>query len=170
MPRIEKFKNKTSNFIETGSYLGDGIQLAIDSGFDNIYSIELSDEYYNHCSIRFSGNDKVKLIKGDSYYELDNLINESNEIFTYWLDGHYSGGNTGFGILEFPIMNELESILKSGVSGEIIYIDDMRILRDYSDSINENKIIELINKYKIDYIISYEKSIHDEKDIIVIEY
>ena len=41
MPRIEKFKNKTSNFIETGSYLGDGIQLAIDSGFDNIYSIEL---------------------------------------------------------------------------------------------------------------------------------
>ena len=37
-------------------------------------------------------------------------------------------------------------------------------------AINENKIIELINKYKIDYIISYEKSIHDEKDIIVIEY
>ena len=37
---FKRFKNEL--FIETGSFYGEGIQQAIDAGFENIISIELS--------------------------------------------------------------------------------------------------------------------------------
>ena len=51
MPSKKEIFQKYINnyFIETGSYLGDGIQQAIDAGFKNIISIELSDKYFNIC-------------------------------------------------------------------------------------------------------------------------
>jgi hypothetical protein len=175
MPKLLKFKHNTNYFVETGSYIGDGIQLAIDSDFENIYSIEISDKHYELCRNRFLNNNKVNLIKGDSYEELGKLLENIKEPFTYWLDGHYSGPGTGLGVLEFPIMTELDTILKRGIDGETIYVDDMRILKNYDDSINLDKILDLVKKYKSDYKIYYEDSIlHSgdflKDDIMVIEY
>ncbi len=175
MPKVEKFKKITNKFIETGCYLGDGIQLAIESGFDEIYSIELADKYIQICQDRFIGKN-INLIKGDSYSELSNLLkNFPNDKFTYWLDGHYSGGDTGRGIKDFPIIEEIDCILKREIFGEILYIDDMRILNNYSSEINTEQIIKLVKKYKKDYNIYYEDSKLDNgeilyNDIMVIEY
>ena len=47
MPKITKFKNKTQSFIETGSYMRDGIQLAIHSemnGFLFLYIVYDNEE------------------------------------------------------------------------------------------------------------------------------
>jgi hypothetical protein len=170
MPKESLFFKKTSNFIETGSERGDGIMLALNSGFDKVYSIELSDSFYNQCVERFKSEPRVELIKGDSYYELENLLSKTQEPFTYWLDGHYSGPHTALGVLEFPIMQELESILKRNVDGELIYIDDMSYIRNYSEDINEEKIKELVSKYKKDAKIYYEDTSHGQKYILVIEY
>lgn len=175
MPKKLKFKKITDKFIETGCYLGDGIQLALDSGFKDIFSIELSSKYIKICENRFF-NKKINFIEGDSYTELYNLLCRfPDEKFTYWLDGHYSGGDTGRGIIDFPIMKELEVILKRNISGEIIYIDDMRILKNYSEDINLEKIIDLIEKYKSNYKITYEDSKlysgeYLYNDIMIIEY
>jgi hypothetical protein len=175
MPKVQKFKKITDKFVETGCYLGDGIQLALDSGFDEIFSIELAPKYIKFCEDRFV-NKKINFIEGDSYTELSRLLNRFPvDKFTYWLDGHYSGNDTGRGVKDFPIMEELEVILRRDVSGEIIYVDDMRILKNYSDDINTEKIISLIEKYKSNYKISYEDStLHSgeylHNDIMVIEY
>ena len=48
---FSKYKNKY--FIETGSHLGNGIQQALDAGFDNVISIELSDKYFGICENKF---------------------------------------------------------------------------------------------------------------------
>ena len=177
MPKIEKFKKITNKFIETGCYLGDGIQLAIDSGFEEIYSIEIMDKFVNICKDRFkNSNLDINIIKGDSLSELPLLLRMyPNDGFTYWLDGHYSGSETGRGIKDFPIMEEIECILSRGVSGEIIYVDDMRILKNYSDDININKILNLVKRYKNVYKTYYEDSrLHNgeflKDDILVIEY
>jgi hypothetical protein len=170
MPKETLFKLKTNKFIETGSYEGGGIELALESGFDTVYSIEITDHYYNFCCEKFKDNPKVKMVNGDSYIELEKLISLSDEPFTYWLDGHYSGGNTGIGIELFPIMQELESILKRGVDGEVIYIDDMRCLRNYSEDINEKKMIELVHKYKKSVKIYSETTESGVDDILIIEY
>ena len=175
MPKVKKFKKITDKFIETGCYLGDGIQLAIDSGFEEIFTIELVEKYINICKNRFS-NKKINFIQGDSYLELSKLLDSFPEDkFTYWLDGHYSSSDTGRGIKDFPIMEELEAILKRNVNGEIIYVDDMRILKNYSEDINTERIISLVKKYKSNYEISYEDStLHSgeylHNDIMVIEY
>ena len=46
-------------FIETGSYMGDGIQQALDAGYKNIISIELSDKYHSISTNRFVSNPNV---------------------------------------------------------------------------------------------------------------
>jgi hypothetical protein len=175
MPKVKNFKKITDKFIETGCYLGDGIQLAIDSGFEEIFTIELVEKYINICKNRFVNNN-INFIQGDSYVELSNLLDKfPNDRFTYWLDGHYSSADTGRGVKDFPIMEELEAILKRDVDGEIIYVDDMRILKDYNQDINTEKIISLVKKYKSNYQIYYEDStLHSGEylynDIMVIEY
>ena len=174
MPKVEKFKKITNKFIETGCYLGDGIQLAIDSGFEEIYSIEIEEKFIKICQDRFKKN--INFIKGDSYFELAKILEKHpNDSFTYWLDGHYSGPGTGMGVKEFPIIEELEFILKRKVEGEVIYVDDMRILKNFNDSINTEKILDLVKKYKSNYKIHYEDSTSFngeilKDDIMIIEY
>jgi hypothetical protein len=169
--RQAKFINKTPNFIETGSYIGIGIDLALQSGFEKVYSIELFDEFYILCKDKFKDNTKVEIIHGDSFYELEKLLNSKPDVpFTYWLDGHFSGEGTGHGILETPLIKELEVILSRNVDGELIYVDDMRLYRNFDDDINIAKIKELLLKYKPNATVWYESSIHDPTDILCISY
>lgn len=169
--RTTPFFKKTESFIETGCYIGQGIDLAIHSGFTDIYSIELTPHYYQLCKDKFKDNPNVNLILGDSYYELDNLLKENpNKQFTYWLDGHYSGDDTGFGVKETPLIKELETILSRGITGEIIYIDDMRIYREFDDEVNSRTIYDILKKYVPHGQIHYEASPHDSQDILVVDY
>jgi hypothetical protein len=169
--RSEKFKRKTDWFIETGTYIGLGVDLALQSGFDKVYSIELITHYFNACVEKFKSNSRVELIQGDSYYKLGELLNRfQNTPFTYWLDGHYSGGDTGFGVEETPLIQELEVILSRNVDGELIYVDDMRLYRNMNNNVNSEKIKELLMKYKPNCKIWYESTQFDSQDILCIEY
>jgi hypothetical protein len=169
--RFENFKQKTKAFIETGSYIGLGIDLAIRSGFETIYSIELAEHYYNECKAKFKNDDRVNLILGDSYYKLEELLNDNpNTQFTYWLDGHYSGGDTGFGVKETPLMKELGIILSRPILGELIYIDDMRLYRDFNEEVNFKNIVDIVKEYKPNAIVWFEPSNWDSEDIMVIDY
>lgn len=172
MSKVTKFKIKNKIFIETGSYLGDGIQLALDSGYEKIYSIELCPNLYDACKKRFLDNSSVNLLQGDSSVVLKNLLQTlSEKSLTFWLDGHYSGPHTAKGIKECPLMEEIESILtRSNESNDLIYVDDMRIYRNFDSELNEENIIKLIKKYKSDAIITYEDTIYGVNDIMVVEY
>lgn len=46
---LSPIKGVHSVFIETGSYLGGGIDIALVAGFNEIHSIEFNDEWYAHC-------------------------------------------------------------------------------------------------------------------------
>ncbi len=163
--------NKNNHFIETGSLFGDGIKVAIESGFKKITSFEIDKSLYEHCVNRYKDYPDVEIILGDSSIELPKFLNKNTDTpFTYWLDGHYSGGITGCGTKEFPIMEELESILQRNVKKEVIYIDDLRLLRSFSDEINLDKIKNMCLSYKPECKISFESSDYDLEDILIIEY
>lgn len=49
-----------------------------------------------------------------------------NEPCLFWLDGHYSGGNTSNGEKETTIMEELKRICAHSVINYVILIDDAR--------------------------------------------
>ena len=171
MPKKGKFINKNNHFIETGSLFGDGIQIAIESGFEKITSFEIDKSLYDHCVNRYKDYPNVEIILGDSAIELSNFLDKNkNTSFTYWLDGHYSGGLTGCGIKEYPIMEELKAILERNVKNEVIYIDDLRLLRSFNDEINLIKIKNMCLLYKPEYKISFESSDYDLEDILIVEY
>ncbi len=117
--------------IETGTYKGDMIYAQL-KFFDKIYSIELSDYYYNEAVKRFKKFTKIELLHGDSSKRLGEIVNKLNEPAIFWLDGHYSGGLTGKGEKESPIWGELNAIVPTKLP-HILLIDDARCFTGEND-------------------------------------
>jgi hypothetical protein len=146
---FKKYKN--NYFVETGCLLGAGIKNALQAGFQYIYSIELSPHYYKKCQKKFKDSKKVKLILGDSCQEIYPLIKDINEPITFWLDGHYSGGNTASGQFQSPLIQELEQIKNHHIKNHTIIIDDMREWKNHSEFTHQdiyNKLKEINQNYQ----------------------
>ena len=111
--------------VETGTYYGDMVA-AMRSHFDRIYSVELSEKLHRLCAKRFKNDPHVKLYLGDSGIVLKKIVNELNQPALFWLDGHYSAGNTAKGEKETPIFEELDTILRAKIRNHIIIVDDAR--------------------------------------------
>lgn len=113
-------------FIETGTYLGDTV-CAMREIFERVYSIELADELYQQALERFADDDGVTLLLGESsekLHEAAKLAADRGAIF--WLDAHWSGGNTARAIENTPIIRELKSIQSHQLDNSIVMIDDLR--------------------------------------------
>lgn len=152
-------------FIETGTYKGDGVQLALDAGFEQIYSIELGIDLYINCTYRFAGIDKVHLFNGDSAMTLPLLLNDIDEPVTFWLDGHYSGGDTVLGSLNTPLLQELEAIKNHKIKTHTILIDDLRCWVKEVHGFNTNELIQKLKEINPDYSFDFEDG-HVAKDIL----
>lgn len=114
-------------FIETGTYKGD-MTAAAASVFNKVYSIEIFQPFYEKALARFSGNPKVKIIKGDSAEVLKQLLKDIAEPALFWLDAH--GGKTAKQAdgseTAAPVRPELEAILiHPQADKHIILVDDV---------------------------------------------
>lgn len=114
------------SFVETGTYLGDMLA-AVRNHFDELYSVELSEELYQKAQQRFALDLRIKLYQGNSSQELGKILGRVGNKALFWLDAHYSGGNTARGCLDTPIMEELKQIFGHKNCGHIILIDDARL-------------------------------------------
>lgn len=164
--QIFKNDNRIMNdvFIETGSFTGDGIQAALDLGFKEIHSIELSEKYYNICKNRFKDYPNVFMHLGDSGEILESVIrnisDRLDEGITFWLDGHYSSMDTACAEKYCsPIQQELETIRKNVHPDHVILIDDMKDFTKESIKFNyvTNGKCGYIEKIELERILS---SIH----------
>ena len=117
---------KTNQYIETGTYLGDGIKKVLNN-YVTIHSIELSEKWYDYNVQQFRDEPTVKMHLGDSKKILPELLETIKEPVTIFLDAHYSGKLTAYGEEETPLLFELE-ILKERPYDDIIIIDDCRLL------------------------------------------
>jgi len=148
-------------FIETGSYIGDGIRAALGAGFPQIISIEVNDFFYQICKNAFVESTNVELCFGDSIKVLSRVLENINERCTFWLDGHYmSDPHTLGGVMPVPLMEELKIIAVHPIKNHTILIDDIRLLRDHDAEWKDlpysvcdvEKFIYAINPdYKITY-------------------
>ncbi len=117
--------------METGTYLGD-TTAELAEVVRRVYSIELSPTLFAQAQARFAGHDNVVLKCGDSGEVLPALLQELTEPCLFWLDGHFSGGETARGASDTPIGIELEAIIRraqadpDGVGRSVILIDDAR--------------------------------------------
>ena len=56
----------TSVFVETGTLHGDGIDYALEYGFDSLYSIEIDQTLYTKALAKYIDNTNVNILKGSS--------------------------------------------------------------------------------------------------------
>jgi hypothetical protein len=111
--------------VETGTYLGDMIH-ALRKDFGKIYSVEIDRDLHDRARERFKRRRNVELILGDSGRELPGILAKISQPALFWLDGHYSGGITGRGLVDTPVLDELGAILTSAKKGSVVIMDDAR--------------------------------------------
>jgi hypothetical protein len=147
-----RLKNNSKIFIETGTFLGDTIDL-LKNDFEKLISFELSEELAIKAKKRFTNDINIKILHGDSGKLLANVLNEISDPCLFWLDGHYSSEfwigdefiRTAKGDKDTPILEELKAILKHPIKNHIILIDDARCFTGKGDY---PKIREIKKKIK----------------------
>ena len=148
-------------FIETGSYIGGGIQLALDSGYKEIYSIEILNKYYQQCKKRFVNNPNVHLILGDAVHSLPKLLKKIDKPCTFWLDAHFCSydpkrNQKNYKALTTSLKKELLAIKNHHIKTHTILIDDMRLLgTQHMEYLSKKSIVRLVQSINRDYKIYY---------------
>ena len=168
---IENADDFTS-FIETGTNLGHTI-VAMQQYFPELHTIELSDHYYELFESRKAsmGLNNISTYHGDSSVVIrDILINldeSTNAVF--WLDGHWSSGDTAQGDKDCPLIEECSSIDELyKAKYAVILVDDYRLFgtkynEDWTD-ITEENILNCFNNFKVS-----NKVIHEDSFCLLIE-
>jgi hypothetical protein len=119
-----------SVFVETGTYLGETVEAML-GFFKRVISIELSPELHGRAQERFAANNAVQILLGNSATRIaDAAKNVGDDAAVYWLDAHWSGGNTAKAEENTPILSELDSIRQFDSRQSILMIDDLRYFID----------------------------------------
>ena len=144
---------KFATFIETGTLNGDTI-FALEPYFESLYTIEFSRKYYNETKEKYKG-DKIKFILGDSSIIFKSLFETIDTKTIFFLDGHWSSGDTGKSEKDCPLMEEITEINNRFQHEAIIIIDDYRLFgkssknyqmgEDWSQ-INKESLLSILNK------------------------
>ena len=139
-------------FIETGTLNG-GTILSVEPYFNELYTIEFSSKYYNNTKNKYRGN-KINFILGDSSIVFESLLPTINDKCIFFLDGHWSSGDTGRSAKDCPLEEEVTHINNLLKNEAIIIIDDFRLfgldkssgkLNEDWSKINKENILNILN-------------------------
>ena len=168
-------------FVETGTYMGK-TTFSVEPFFNFIHTIEIKKEFYEDVKMKYSGN-KIKFHLGDSSVCLNNICEQINTNSIFFLDGHWSAGNTGKGEKDCPIYEELNVIIEKFKNKAIIIVDDVRLFGmgpnqgdwwkfwekkeecNWED-INKDKILNIV-KHRLDMHYSLPSSLYKDDRLIL---
>lgn len=143
------------NFIETGTETGRACLWA-SKHFNNIYSIEINPILYQECKYKFNDYKNIHLYFGDTLNELPRILEVCSTSRFFWLDAHYSGGNSDCGKIKIPLLEELEIIRNFNSKEDVIVIDDARLIGTNNgwENLSLEKLGENLHSINKDFIIS----------------
>lgn len=162
-------------FVETGTYKGETI-LKMEKKFRELYIIEIKKQYFNNVKNKYNGN-KINFYNGDSSILLSNIVDKLTDNTIFFLDGHWSAGNTGKGTKHVPLYEEINDIVSKFKYNGIIIIDDFRLfgtgpnttnrktLCNWED-ISKEKILNIVrNRLEMEYHLP--SSLHNKDRFII---
>jgi hypothetical protein len=166
----EQLKNYVTDvFIETGTYHGDGVLTALNSGFNQVISIEIDADRYNHSTLRLSeqiNNKSVKLYLGDVVNILPNILTEDLGKITFWLDAHETNSSD-----PCPLYKELEIIKSYKRNDCTILIDDLRCIKNnygWGNVVDLDVLINQLKEINPNYLFSFENGQEGHVDDILV--
>lgn len=110
--------------VETGTYYGEMVD-AMKVRFDQIYSVEYDHQLAQRAQQKFAHYTHIKILEGDSQQVVPSLLNSITAPTLFWLDAGYYGW-AGLQGDRQRLTSELDAILRHGVKGHIILMDDAR--------------------------------------------
>ncbi|MEG4352128.1 FkbM family methyltransferase [Microcoleus sp. LAD1_D3] len=114
-----------NNFIETGTYQGHTAYWA-SQVFEQVFTIEYSQDLYQKVTEKYGHIKNIDFLYGDTRNLLDNTVSQLQSPSLFWIDAHWSGGQTYGEIDECPLLAEIEIINRSDCK-HFIFIDDARL-------------------------------------------
>ena len=134
----------TSVLVETGTFRAD-MMVAMSPYFEQLYSVELSESLCTFSRGRCSHLKNVDIRQGASEDVLAEICGTLNGQVLFWLDGHFSGGDTALGTTECPVVSELRTILAHPQITPVIVIDDAREFNGTRSYPTIREIVQILN-------------------------
>ena len=161
-------------FFETGTANGDAVRLALEVGFEKIFSVEIDENLYNENCEKFKkeiDEKRVFLFLGDTFYLLPEIIEKHiDKQCTFWLDAHQDFGPGG--VKRCPLLDELDHIKNKKELNHVFLIDDRRMFGGdwWGAGITEDIVINKIKEIDQEYIITFEDGIQPNDVITAKKY
>jgi hypothetical protein len=153
-----------SIWVETGTYLGQTTKKLSKHGL-YVYSIEPEPSLHANAASYFKLHKNIEILKGLSEEILPSLLPKLSGDINFWLDGHYSAGNTHKGPKDTPILEELAQISNHlNYLGRVcVMIDDIRFFNPEFDPSSSYPSLNLL----VDWANQNSLIWHIEHDIFV---
>jgi hypothetical protein len=167
---LKSFSNMdTSIFVETGTYFGDTTNM-VSPHFEKIYTIELQPSYAARARDRFKYYSHVTVLEGDSSNVLKELCPKLDKPVFFWLDGHFSGGDTAQGDKDCPLIEEVSIINELCKQPCVVAIDDVRLFNTNSEQdwlgITRETILTILQS-RIKCVNYFPSYLHHEDRMII---
>tara|TARA_Y100000389_G_scaffold120279_1_gene117501 strand:- start:73 stop:729 length:657 start_codon:yes stop_codon:yes gene_type:complete len=146
---LKEYSSSSTIWVETGTLVGDTAKyLSKIAKF--VYTIEPSEKYYNLSVKNLKNYENIKIYNDTSENKLNDILEiiKPNSDVCFWLDGHWSGGDTFKGETDTPILSELDTIERylNNFSKLNILIDDFRIF-DIGNNVDTYPSKEVLIEY-----------------------
>lgn len=126
------------NYVETGTGMGDCLQHALTFDFQNLFSVEIYPKVFETVSRKFHET-KAKVLLGNSYEILPEILNDLEGNTLFFLDAHFPGADFHFETYtsttdydtRLPLEREVKTIKNvRNISKDVFIIDDLRVYED----------------------------------------
>ena len=148
-------------WVETGTYVGDTTAILAKQA-RQVYSIEPAPALFSRAQQRFAKYKNVEIIRGTSEAVFPVLLPKLSGDVSFWLDGHYSAGETFKGGQDTPIRQELDAIaaILPHLGRVVILVDDVRCfdpsLPEFSDYPSRDWLVEWAGRLNLRWHIEYD--------------
>ena len=160
---FSKYLEFSNILIETGTFTGDGIKCALNSGFEKVYSCDINSEFIENAKNKYKDHN-VQIENLESQEFLKKILPKITERVVIFLDAHSMPFDTnkpdkGFGsdtlikgVEPCPLEKELAAIKEHSNKDHIILIDDYQCFNTWMfDGLGVSDISKSINQIKSKY-------------------
>ena len=161
---LRKYAIEGATWVETGTFMGTTTRFLAEMA-TAVHTIEPAPKLFKRARRKFRDT-HVEVINGTSEEVFPTLLPKLSGDICFWLDGHYSAGQTFKGDTDCPVEDELRVIEENlgNFDRLSILIDDVRGFLGQSDLYADYPSID----YLVDWARAHKFSWRIEQDIFII--